>query len=120
MFRPTYMFRLIGGEAAGLHPQQIAVHDVIERSSQTAVVVVLQCHKAERLQYRVLHLSHWTENFGHAVHRAGLRLKGNLDKVALSEAMRQLEQAAGCGNGLEFRFGAPAIFKSDRSQDRIA
>jgi hypothetical protein len=34
--------------------------------------------------------------------------------------MRQLEQAAGYGNGLECSFCAPAVFETDRSQYGIA
>jgi hypothetical protein len=44
------------------------------------------------------------------VDRASLRLEGNFDKVALGQRLRQLQQAAGYGNRLEFSFRAPAIF----------
>jgi len=39
-----------------------------------------------------------------------LRLKRNLDEIALSQRLRQTQQASGRGNGLEFSFGAAAIF----------
>ena len=84
------------------------------------MVVVFKRDEAERLQYAVGHLPHRGENFGHAVHWAGLRLKSDFDKVALSQGMGQLEQATSHGNGLEFSFCAPAVFKTDRSQDGIA
>ena len=83
---PTW-FRLVGGECAGLHAQLIPIHDVIERGAQAAMVVVLKRDKTERLQYAIGQLSHRGENFGHAVHRAGLRLKSNFDEVAPSEGM---------------------------------
>ena len=51
------------------------------------MVVVLKRNEAERLQYAVGHLPHRGENFGHAVHWPGLRLKSDFDKVALSQGM---------------------------------
>jgi hypothetical protein len=53
------------------------------------------------------------------VNRARLRLKRNFDEVALSQRMGQLQQAASDGNGLEFCFGAAAVFESDCSQNGI-
>jgi hypothetical protein len=84
------------------------------------MVVILDRHKAERLQYAVGHLPHRGKNFGHAVHWTGLRLKGNFDEVAASQRVGQLEQAAGYGNSLEFSFCAPAVLEADRSQYGIA
>jgi len=84
------------------------------------MVVILERDEPKRLQYAVRLLPHGAENFGHAVHRPGLRLKGYFDEVALRQAVGQLQQAASHGNGLEFSFGAPAVFETDRSQDRIA
>jgi hypothetical protein len=84
------------------------------------MVVVLQRNEAEGLQHTIVHFPHRRKNFGHAVHRTGLRLKSNFDKVALSQRMGHLQQAASHGNSLEFGFGAPAIFEADRSQDRIS
>jgi hypothetical protein len=49
------------------------------------------------------------KNFGHAVHRPSLRLKGNLDEVALRQRLRQLQQSASHGNGLEFSFCAAPV-----------
>ncbi len=88
----------------------MTVRNVIERGTQAAMVIVLKRDKAERLQDAVGHLSHGGENFGHAVDRPLLRLKGNFHEIALPQRLRHLQQAAGHGNGLEFRFGAPAVF----------
>ena len=64
------------------------------------MVVVLERDEAERLQYSAGHLSHGTQDFRHAVNRAGLRLKSYFNEVALRETLRQLEQAAGYRDGL--------------------
>jgi hypothetical protein len=115
-----YVICLVGGEGAGPHAQLIAIHDVVERGAQAAMILVLERDEAERLQYTIGHLPHCRQNLGHAVHWPGLRLKSNFDEVAASQRMRQPKQAASYGNGLEFSFCAPAVFKSDRSQDGIA
>ena len=93
---------------------------MIERRAKPAMVVILERHKAERLQHTVDGLPHRAEDLGHAVHRPGLRLKRNFDEVALCNRLRQVQQAAGYGYGLELSFGAPAIFKPDCSQDSIS
>jgi hypothetical protein len=116
----TERFRLVRRECAGSHAQLIPIHDVIERGAQAAMVVVLKRDKTERLQYAIGQLSHRGENFGHAVHRPGLGLKSDFDEVSLSQGLGQLQQAASHGNCSEFSFCAPAVFKTDRSQDRIA
>jgi len=84
------------------------------------MVVVLQRHKAERLQHAVAHLPHWAENFGHTVHWASLRLKSNFNEVALPQRMGKTQQTSGHGNSLEFGFCTAAVFETDRSQDRIS
>ena len=84
------------------------------------MVVVLERDKAKRLQYAVGHLPHRRKNFGHAMHWAGLRLKGYFDEVTATERLGQLEQAASYGDGLEFGFCAPAVFQTNRSQDGVA
>ena len=81
------------------------------------MVVILERHKAECLQYAVVHFPHRAQDFGHSVYRACLRLKGNFDEVALAQRMGQTQQATGYGNGLEFTFRAPPVFHPDRSQD---
>ena len=93
---------------------------MIERRTQAAMIVVLECHKAERLQHAVRHLPHGAEDFGHTVYRTCLRLKRDLYKVALPQRMRQTQQTTGHGNGLELSFCATAVFETDRSQDRIS
>jgi hypothetical protein len=54
------------------------------------------------------------------MHRPGLSLKCNLDEVALRQGLRQAQQASGGRDGLEFSFGAAAVFETDRSQDGIS
>jgi hypothetical protein len=68
---------------------------VIERGPQAAVIVVLERDKTKGLQHAFGHLPHRGENFGHAMHWTGLRLKGNFDEVAAPKGMGQPEQAAG-------------------------
>ena len=74
------------------------------------MVVILERDEAERLQHAIRLLLRRAEDFGHAVHRPGLRLKSNFDEVALRQTVRQLQQPASHGNSLEFRFRAPAVF----------
>jgi hypothetical protein len=104
-------------ECGGLHAEQTSIYDVIERGAQPAMVVIFERDEAKWLQNGARHLPRGAENFGHAMHRACLRLKGDFDKVTLTERLSQLQQAASHGNGLEFRFCAPAVFESDGSQD---
>ena len=84
------------------------------------MIIILDGYKAERLQHAVLQAPHRAEEFGHSVYRAGLRLEGDFDKVSLRERLRHAQQASGYGNGLEFCFGAAAVFEADRSQDGIS
>jgi hypothetical protein len=93
---------------------------MIDRHSEPAVVVVPERHEAERLQHAGWGFGGGTEDFGHALHGAGFCLEGDLDEIALPQAMSHLEQAAGDRNALEFSSSAPAIFQTDRSQDSIA
>jgi hypothetical protein len=81
------------------------------------MVVILDRHKAERLQYAVVQLTRRAENFRHTVHRAGLRLEGDFDEVSLAQGLRKAQQASGYRNGLEFRFRTAAVFKANRSQN---
>ncbi len=81
------------------------------------MVVILDRHKAERLQHAVIELAGRTENFGHPVHRAGLRLEGNFDEVTFAKRLRQAQQTSGYRDGLEFRFRTAAVFKANRSQN---
>jgi hypothetical protein len=54
------------------------------------------------------------------VHRAGLRLESDFYEVSLCQRLRDAQQPSGHGNGLEFRFGAAAVFETNRSQDGIS
>jgi hypothetical protein len=92
---------------------------MIDGHSEPAVVVVPERHEAEGLQHACRGLS-GTEDFGHALHGAGFGLESDLDEIAVPQAMSHLEQAAGDRNTSEFSSSAPAIFQTNRSQDRIA
>ncbi len=106
----SWNFRSVGRERARLQAKRIPLHHVIERGAQAAMVIVLDGHEAEGLQHAVIQLLGRTEDFGHGVHRAGLRLKGDFYEVALSQRVGQAQQASGYGDGLEFGFCAAAIF----------
>lgn len=84
------------------------------------MVIILERYKAERLQNCARQLPRRTEKFRHAMNRTRLRLKSNFDEVALAQALRHLQQSPSHGNGLEFGFGAAAVFESNRSQDGIS
>ena len=83
---------------------------MIDRGTQTPMIVILERDETKRLQHASICLSHGSEDFSHAVHRARLRLKREFDERTGSQSMRQLQQSASHGNGLEFGFCAPAIF----------
>jgi hypothetical protein len=93
---------------------------MIDGHSEPAVVVVPERHEAEGLQHACRAGAGGTEDFGHALHGAGFCLEGDLDEIAVPQAMSHLEQAAGDRNASEFSSSAPAIFQTNRSQDRIA
>jgi len=83
---------------------------MLERGTQTPVVVILDGHEAKRLQHSVGDAAHRAENFRHAVYRARLGLKGNFYKIAPSQRLGHAKQTTGGRNGLEFCFGAAAVF----------
>ena len=93
---------------------------MIERTAQAAMIVVFERDEPERLQNSIRHLARRAQNFSHAMHRAGLGLKRDLNKVALPQRLRQPQQASGGGDGLKFSFGAAAVFQPDGSQDGIS
>lgn len=93
---------------------------MIERGAQPAMVVVFNGHKTEWLQHAVLQAPRRAEDFCHSVDRAGLRLKGDFDEVSLRQRLRDAQQASGHGDGLQFGFGAAAVFEANRSQDRVS
>lgn len=105
-------------ERGRLQAQQAPVGHVIERRAQAAVVVILERDKAERLQHSIPSLLHGAEYLGHGAYRARLRLKGNFDEIALGKWTRHSQQSARRRNGLEFSVSVPAVFETNRSQDR--
>jgi len=74
------------------------------------MVIVLNGHEAEGLQDAIVQLLRRAEDFGHGVHRTRLRLKGDFYEVALAQRVGNPQQASGHGDGLEFGFGAAAVF----------
>lgn len=107
----------VRGEGACFQAQLIALHDVVERGAEAAVVVVFDGHEAERLQHTVSEFARRAEDFGHAMHGTGLRLEGDFDEVSLPERMLQAEQASGDGDSLEFGFGPAAVFKTNGGEN---
>ena len=53
-----YVIFLVRGESAGPHAQLIAIHDVVERGPQAAMVFVLERDESKWLQYAIGHLPH--------------------------------------------------------------
>jgi len=102
--------RSLSAEDRRLKAEQAAIIYMVERSSQAPVIVILERHEAEWLQHTVARLPHRRENFGHASHRARLRLECDLDEIAFSERMWNLQQPARRGYGLKSSFSVPAIF----------
>lgn len=84
------------------------------------MIIVFKGHEAERLQHAVWDIAHRAQRLSHAVDGTRLGLKSDLDKIALRQRLGQAQQSAGCGDGLEFRFGAASVFEANRSQDRIS
>jgi hypothetical protein len=93
---------------------------MVERGAEAAVVVIFDGHEPEGLQHAVGEFPHGAEHFGHAVDRAGLRLKGDFDEVPLPERMLQAEQTSGDGDGLEFGFGPAAVFETNGSENGVS
>jgi hypothetical protein len=93
---------------------------MIERGAQSAVVVVLNRHETEWLQHAVIQFPSGAEDFRHAVNRSGLSLEGDFDEVTGAQRLRQAQQASSHGDALEFGFCTAAIFKPNRSQNRIS
>jgi hypothetical protein len=84
------------------------------------MVVILDRNEAKRLQHAITQLLRRAQDFGHGVHRASLRLEGYFYEVALAQRVGNPQEASGHGDGLEFSFGAAAVFETDRSQDGIS
>ena len=84
------------------------------------MIFVFDGDETERLQHAIERLAHGAQNFGHAVHRAGLGLERDFDKVALHQRLRQTQQSTRGRDSLQPGFCAAAVLKPDRSQDRIS
>ena len=80
------------------------------------MVIVLDRHEAKRLQNAVVQLPRRSENFGHTVYRASLRLEGNFNEVARAQRLRRRNRPP-VTKWFEFGFRTAAIFKTNRSQD---
>jgi hypothetical protein len=76
---------LVRREGTRLQTKLTPVRHVIQRGAQAAVVVILERHETERLKNAIRRLLCGTEDLGHAVHWAGLRLKCNFDEITLPE-----------------------------------
>ena len=84
------------------------------------MVVIAKRDEAEGLQRGVAGSANWAEHFGHPSDRATLYLEGNLDKVALTQGSGKPQQATRYRNGLEFSFGALAVFQHDECRNRTS
>ena len=100
----------MGGKCARLQTKQTPVCHVIQRCAQAVMVFILNRYETERLENAIHGFGCGIEDLGHGMDRPGLRLKRNLDKIALPQRLGQTQQAAGRGNGLKFSFGTAAIF----------
>ena len=78
------------------------------------MIVIAQRDEAERLHNSLARSPHGSQHLGHTMNRARLRLKSDLDKIALSQSPAQPQQAAGNGNSLKFGFSALPIFQHDQ------
>lgn len=94
--------------------------DMIQRGSQSPVIVVFQRHEPEGLQNSSADFSRGAEKFSHTMNWTRLCLEGHFDEVALAKRTGKLKQAAGDGNGLEFGFSAAAVFHANRSWKSIS
>jgi hypothetical protein len=61
---------------------------MVKGSPQSTMVVIFEGDEAKRLQDTVFNSLKGAQNLGHPVNGSSLGLKGNLDKIALSEAIR--------------------------------
>ncbi len=73
------------------------------------MIVVAHGDEAEGLQ-NTLGRAGGAQHFSHAVHGTALSLKGDLDKVALLQGFGDPQEPAGYRDGLQFTFGALAVF----------
>lgn len=59
------------------------------------MIIILERDEAERLHYSSARFAGWGEQFRHTVHRTGLCLERDFDKVALSQRRGHLKQSSG-------------------------
>src|SRR6202022_1533321 len=76
---------LMRRERARLQAKLTPVHHVIKRGAQPAAVLILERQEGERLKPALRRLVRRAEDFGHAMLRAGLRLKCHFDEIALPQ-----------------------------------
>lgn len=111
---------LVCGESADFDSELTPRGNVIERTAQPPVVIILNGDEPERLQHAFGNAPHRAQDFGHSMNRAGLCLEGDFNEVSLPERLSQTKQPAGSGDGLELSFRAAAVFQSNCSQHRIS
>jgi hypothetical protein len=100
---------------AGANSQEATVCNRIHYHAKSAVIVVAQCDETERLHHSFTgHLCR-VQHLGHAMYWTGLRLEGNLNKVAGGQCPRHSQESTGHRNGLELAFSPLAIFQQDES-----
>ncbi len=61
---------------------------MVERGTQSPVIVIFQGHETEGLQYTFIGFAHGAENFRHAVNGSRLGLERDFDKVTFAERLR--------------------------------
>ena len=100
--------------------ERAAVHHVLDRGAQLAVIVIFERDEAERLQHAVSRLARGSQYLRHAAHRAGLGLESDFYKISVSQRLPHTQQSAGYGNRFELSFSVTSVFQPDRSQDCIS
>jgi len=65
-----------------------------QRRAQAVVVIVLERDETKGLQNALRSFARRAEDFSHAVHGPGLRLKRDFHKIALRQRFIQMQQAA--------------------------
>jgi hypothetical protein len=83
---------------------------MINRHAQSPMVIIPKRHETKGLQNTLRGLARGRQHFGHALHRAGFRLKCNFDEISVAQRMPQVQQATGNGYCVKFSSSAPAIF----------
>lgn len=102
-------------ELVGPNPHKAAVRNCVHDHAQRAMIVISKSDEAERLQYPIASHAHGIQHLRHALHRAGLRLKSNFNKVTLAQGFGKAQQAARYRDRLKLTFCAVAVFKGNQS-----